>query len=292
MIEFRLRTKISKRELEQKIGKILTDDDYNVLLHRDTKVLMPDGRPLCIYRKRAIPEEVLDVTYPTLHELRHLQTDNRKDASGMPKLIRGKTTVTPQAVSSGILGAFDPTPRYQYCRLTAWTGKEMEKYRGLWPMFQNIAEHFERDVPDRFANQAQLAAQTKPEWVIEGTPFTTITVNNTYATGVHTDKGDLDEGFSTLACLRKGDFSGGRLVFPEYRVAAEMGHGDLLLMDAHQYHGNTKLELRSEDAERISVVCYYRSKIARCGTAEEEAERARKNAERRTTGGKVEVGTG
>jgi hypothetical protein len=110
-------------------------------------------------------------------------------------------------------------------------------------------------------------------------------VNNTYPTGVHTDSGDLEEGFSNLSCLRRGDYSGGIFVFPEYRVGFDMQDGDVLLMDAHQWHGNTRMELHSEDAERISIVCYYRTDMAKCGTAEEEAQRAFMAAEKRATAG-------
>jgi hypothetical protein len=112
----------------------------------------------------------------------------------------------------------------------------------------------------------------------------TFVTGNTYPTGVHTDKGDLDAGFSTIACLRRGEYTGGRLVFPEYRVAVDMHHGDLLLMDAHQYHGNTALVCacgtepnnycRECGAERISVVSYFRSKVTECGSPDEELRKA------------------
>ena len=58
---------------------------------------------------------------------------------------------------------------------------------------------------------------------------------------------------------------------PEYRIAIDLQDGDLVLMDAHQYHGNTQLELQSEDAERISLVLYYRTEMLACGTLMDEA---------------------
>ena len=100
-----------------------------------------------------------------------------------------------------------------------------------------------------------------------------MTVNNNYPTGVHTDKGDLDEGYSCLMALRRGEYTGGNLVFPEYRVSVNMKEGDLLLMDAHQWHGNTNIVKGSEDAERISLVLYYRTDMMFCGTMEAEAEK-------------------
>jgi len=123
----------------------------------------------------------------------------------------------------------------------------------------------ERYVPKRFAAQWARAEATDPAWRVPGTPFTTMTVNNTYPTGVHVDKGDLDVGFSCLAVWRRGQYSGGHLTFPEWRIAIDLQDGDLVLMDAHQWHGNTALELESEDAERISLVLYYRTKLLQCG---------------------------
>jgi hypothetical protein len=139
-------------------------------------------------------------------------------------------------------------------------------------------------VNDRYEAQMAEIDRTHPDWVVPGTPFTTITVNNTYPTGVHTDKGDLDAGFSTIAVLRRGSYTGGRFVFPEFRVAVDLQDGDLILMDAHQWHGNTALvcacgdkrtsSCRACGAERISVVSYFRTAMTSCGSEEEENQRA------------------
>jgi hypothetical protein len=159
-------------------------------------------------------------------------------------------------------------------------------------LLQRIGELMAENAPDRYAAQARQAKETSPEWVIPGTPFTTVTVNNTYPTGVHQDKGDLDEGFSTLVTFRKGDYQGGWLCFPEYRIGVEMQDCDLLLMDAHAWHGNTQFVPEPErdmtghlmgdpGFERISIVSYFRTNMTKCGSAEDEAERARVYAENR-----------
>jgi hypothetical protein len=288
-----------------------------------------------VYLPGALPTDLLEETYPTLHELRKLETDNRGLASGTQraKYFEASTRSRTKLVPSAIIGAFDPSARFQYCRLTAWSGKENDKYRSLFPIFEQIADRFAEHVPERYAVQMGKVNATHPDWRIADTPFTTITVNNTYPTGVHTDAGDLAEGFSTLAVLRRGAYEGGHLVFPEYRVAVDMQHGDVLLMDAHEWHGNVGLALfdpecdwcdqpavwrfdakrpdtgkvvtdrpacdvhfnaiKSQDimvgerrpvvkAERISIVCYYRTQFVTCGSAEEEAAKAAKSAEQRS----------
>lgn len=273
--EFRARTVIPDEELQSKVGKILTHDDYNLLASGPVRIFKPNGKPLLVYLPDIIPQELRDQSYPDLHKIRGT-TNNRGLASGSrrvgPKEPGKRAAAMP--VMSSIIGYFDATAPYFHCRLTAYTAKETEGWDKVQPLFKYIADKFAEMVPERYQAQMDVVNQTQPDWVIPGTPFTTITINNTYPTGVHTDKGDLDEGFSCLATLRRGDYTGGMLTFPEYRVAVDMKDGDLLLMDAHEWHGNVAMEKHSEDAERISIVCYYRTGMQACGTFDEELAKA------------------
>ena len=287
MIDIRLRSKISEKELEQKIGKILTENDYNILITKDTTVRFPNGQVGAIYLKEVIPKSLADNSYDVLHSLKSQQTSNRGLASGLPRLKRGSggtRTDTAKSIASAIIGNLDPVGAQQYCRLTAFSGKEFDKYKSLFPLFVFIGGQMKKFAPEKYNAQMEFVNRTNKDWVIEGTPFTTITVNNSYPTGVHTDKGDLDEGISPLAWIKKGDCQGGYLVLPEFRIAFKMGDRDLLIFDAHQYHGNTKLEMNSDDAERISIVSYYRTKMEECGSADEEYEKRLQYAERKING--------
>lgn len=292
MIDIRLRSKVGQQELDEKVGKIITEEDFNVLLTGPTFVRKPDGKPLCVYLPGVLADLMTPEVYKILHSLRTFRTDNRGLASGTPRATRGtQNRARAMLVPSAIIGAVDPGGVYKYCRQTAWTGKNMPQWQALQPLFQGVAGHLQEHVPDRYENQMEEVRATKPEWIVPGTPFSTITVNNTYPTGVHTDKGDLDKGFSTIACLRYGEYTGGTLAFPEYRVGVNMKHGDLILMDAHEWHGNTaivcpcgtKLKRCCETcgAERISVVSYLRTKITQCGSMQEELDRAIKGREKR-----------
>lgn len=286
--EIRVRTRISEAELEEKKGKILTPGDVNFTVTNDAIVRKPDGSLLLIYRRGALGNELLQSSYDVLHELRKHESNNRGLASGTPrhKLFKDAKWAYAENRPSTIIGAFDSNPPRRYCRLTAWSGRELDKFSSLFPLFQEIGARFHDNVPDRWAVQMSRVQATHPDWVIPGTPFTTITVNNSYPTGVHTDKGDLDEGFSTLAVLRYGDYTGGLLCFPEYRLGIDMGHGDLLLMDAHEWHGNTMIicsicgDYMNDGlhekcgTERISVVSYFRTKMTECGPMEAELTKA------------------
>lgn len=289
-----MRTRISDDELNTKIGRIVTDRDANLLLTGPAKIIKPDNRVLCVYLPAAMRTAVeAPGVWDLLHSLKSQVTDNRVYASGSPRYTdAGGQRRAARPVPSAVVGAVDPGGRTHYCRLTAWTGKHLPQWRSLQPMLQAVAGHLAEAVPDRYAAQAAEAARARPEWVVPGTPFTTITVNNSYATGVHTDKGDLDAGFSTITCLRRGDYTGGHLVFPRWRVAVDLQHGDLLCMDAHDWHGNTQMvcacgtDLNGPcpdcGAERISVVSYFRSNMVNCGSAQAEMTKAQQRADQRS----------
>lgn len=295
MIEFRARQSLTDEQLKPMWGKILTDDERSITVTGPARILKPNGDLLAVYVPGAIPHALREDSYATLHELRKIQTNNRGLASGMQRFgAEGHRTGT-APISSAIVGAFDPVGPYQYCRLTAFTGRETDKFAGLFPLFHNISAHMAEHVEARYKRQMVEAMKTKPDWVVPGTPYTTITVNNTYPTGVHVDKGDLGEGFSCLAAIRRGNYRGGVLTFPKFRVGVDMRDGDVLLMDAHEAHGNTALycndcgpagqPLRgmceTHGSERISIVCYFRTKMKDCGTLDEEAAKRVASAETR-----------
>lgn len=303
-VEFRLRTQVPQEELELKKGRLLKPSDVNIMLTGPTRVLLPRGQPLCVYWPGAIPEALRTLAYPALHSLRSVTTDNRSYAAASPgRFQQGKRSYGMVDVASALVGAFEGNTDggRSFCRLTAWTGKNWPAYETTWPLLQRISECFAAAVPDRYAVQMQYVHKTQPDWIVRGTPFTTLTVNNTYPTGVHTDKGDLEVGYSTLCVLRR-NIRGGALCFPEWRVGVELHDGDLLLMDAHHWHGNLPLEtgppsldgdLYETDpvkapgipSERISLVAYYRTKISQCGTAEEEGAKAVAWTEKRAARG-------
>src|SRR3954469_14347922 len=192
MIDLRLRTQITPAELDTKIGKVCTDDDYNLLLTRDARVRKPDGSLLCIYRRAAFPPALLAASYPVLHALKSADsgTTNRGKASGTERILSyGGTRPRTRPVHPSIIGAFDPEGQRRFCRLTAWTGAETEQFRELWPLFHAIAAQFAGLVPDRFAAQMGYRHPPQAEWVRPGPPVPPLPRNNPFPTRVPPDKG-------------------------------------------------------------------------------------------------------
>lgn len=291
MISVRVRSRVPQEELDLKVGKVLGDDAYNVLLTGPTRVYMPNGKLLCVYLPGAMAGHVTEEQYEILHSFRNQMTNARGAASGSTAVRAGAQKRSYfMHVSSNIAGAIDPISTYKFCRLTAWTGSNLPAWQALQPALARVGAQLSEHVPDRYEAQMEEIRQTHPDWVVPGTPFTTITVNNTYPTGVHQDKGDLDKGFSTIFTLRRGSYSGGIFVFPEFRVGVDLKDDDLILMDAHQWHGNTaitcscghKVTRYCDDcgAERISVVSYMRTAMVKCASESEEIRRAQNHREK------------
>jgi len=176
-------------------------------------------------------------------------------------------TTYANGVLSGIAGWFDRYPRIPYGRATSYTANNFEKFKMSYPFLQQLSKGFEEYLPERFAAQMSAANKLDPAFLVPETPFTTITVNNTFRTAAHYDAGDLNDGLSNLLTLSNdGKYTGGYLIAPEYRVAVNPRPGDLLLINNHEVmHGNTPI-VCPEGSERISLVVYFREKMLELGS--------------------------
>ena len=117
-----------------------------------------------------------------------------------------------------------------------------------------------------------MIKKTSKDFYIKGTVFTTITINKNFRTAIHTDKGDLKEVFGNLGVLQAGDYTGAYTILPKYGVGVDVRSCDIAFFDVHELHGNTEIKPIG-NAERISIVAYFREKMTECGSAEEELER-------------------
>ena len=202
------------------------------------------------------------------------QDDAKKEAERVANDLVCATTYA-NSVNSGIAGWFDRYPRIPYGRATSYTRDNWDKFQMAFPFLQSLAKGFKDLLPWRYGNQMEAASKIDPAFRIPGTPFTTVTVNKTFRTAAHRDAGDFDAGLSNLLVLSNdGNYTGGYLVFPEIRTAVNVRPGDLLLVNNHEViHGNTPIELGSDESERISLVVYLREKMLELGSKEYEETR-------------------
>ena len=200
--------------------------------------------------------------------------EQKKEAK---RIVEDHISMTTYAneVLSGIAGAFGRVPRMPWGRLAAYHDKNQDKFDKAVPFLQTLDDAFKTLLPKRHAAQKSFTDKLDSKFRIADTVFTTLTVNKTFRTAAHLDAGDYGDGFSNLLVLSNdGNYSGGYLILPEYRVAVNVRPGDLLLIANHTaIHGNTPIELGSETSERVSVVAYAREDLAELGTWEYEQTR-------------------
>jgi hypothetical protein len=278
-------------EVDPLAGHFLTPEHYDLLVEGETtRVNKPDGSPLLVYVRNAIPTELGAAAYQILSEsidYGDQGSRNRGIAGGYDeqgnlavyrptqKGTRSNTRVSANPVRSAIVGYFDRYTRMPFCRLCNYTRDNPEQWHALQPYIKHVDRVFAEHLPEQYARQRDIADRTSQDFVIKDTAFTTITVNESWRTATHKDAGDFRDGFGVMACLTSGTFQGGHLVMPKYRVGVAPTSCDVLLFDVHQWHGNTAMVGNPKRFRRLTQVFYYREKMIHCGTAEQELDRAK-----------------
>ena len=237
-------------------------DEDGSIPHEPTDVFKENGELLLSYRPGALSDSLCAEVLPALRRAAK-ETHNRELAAD-------------GTVLSGIVGYYDPYPRWPYCRLTAFTRDDADGWRDVLRLIYRMDAVYRQALPGRHAVQRKFVEVTSRDFRIEGTAFTTATVNRNQRFKAHRDKGNLKLGTVVMSVPRAVGFTGCRFCMPKYKVGVTLREGDVILFDGDEYHGNTAIVPTRDDYERISVVCYYRSAMIRCGTAEAELEKAKR----------------
>jgi hypothetical protein len=241
-------------------GQFLDARHYDRVVRDDAVVLRPDGRLLLLYAGDVLPPSLCEAVFEASKHL-HPTSDNRGTAAG------GHRRIAP----SDVFGFLDRYPTNPYCRMTGFTIDHDAEYETALPLFVAISRKYQELAPHHWEVQHRFADTVSPDFVIPGTTFTSVTINRDFRTAAHTDSGNYRPGLEAIAVLAGGRYEGCELVFPRYRTAVDMRMGGLCLADMHELHGNAPLVGRGL---RLSLVCYARAGMCRCGSAEEEWRRA------------------
>jgi len=275
-----VKSRVPAEQCRQWAGKHPEADHYSFVAHDDIDVYAPDGTYVLGLRRKAIRADVLEEAYPHYHWMRKFVSDNRGGYSGLQRKQVGRRSSTAEDVATTIGGYYENyTSRFPYCRATALLLNHPERWEAVLPCVQQVAEVYNTCAPVKYAHQMGIVSRTDPAWVISGTPFTTLTINNCVAAAYHQDKGDLKSGMGAMLVMRRGEYRGFELVIPEYRFAVDMHHGDVIVFNPVIWHGNRPVvQAHGEkvtDWERISVVHYYRQGITGCQSPEAELDKAK-----------------
>jgi hypothetical protein len=136
-----------------------------------------------------------------------------------------------------------------------------------------IAGAYERSNPALFERHKRLARAVRPDWLLEGGPFTSGIVNRDSPLPYHYDGGNFAGVWSGMLGFRR-DVAGSYLAVPEYDLAVEVADGSLTLFDGQGLlHGVTPFVKTSPHAYRFTVVYYSLEQMWKCLPPEEEAAR-------------------
>lgn len=261
--------KLSKEETNKTLGKYV--DSYTTIINTDADVYTTDGKLLLKFRKNVIEPSIIKRAVEALGSFVFLKSTDRGTAGASEK---GLGTGQKRPIKSNILGYFDRytisqkgkfkkdgTKPTEPCRPCRWNRDHPEEWKNdVVPFIQEIDKNYKSLCPEEHALQLEAASKTK--YRVEGTAFSTVTVNHNFRTAGHYDKGDFTKGFGNLVVYEKGSYKGGYIGFPKYDIAVNVRTGDFLAMDVHQLHANTALEVDGvEPPERISFVSYFREAI-------------------------------
>jgi hypothetical protein len=261
------------------------------------------GDCLLKLRRNVLPQRIIDDAYANLYDAAAPQ-DNRGVAGGkidpakirpteeigeiigdglrfLPKKADGTLSKTSRGnlTQGGIVGYFDRTGRFPYCRKTAYTRDHMERLQAATPIIRAVDECYSILRPQEYGLQLNQASETDPHWLIADTAFTTVTVNLNFPTAVHKDAGDFRLGFGNLTVMRRGgEYTGAFTCFPEFGVGVDVRERDVLMMDVHRWHGNTPMSAVNwrKKANRLALVMYYRENMFQCQSPAEEAAIAKR----------------
>ncbi len=281
--------------------------DYDTVVDASTDAYdADDGRLVFRFRRGVIPTASLDLARRVFGEIdaRMRPSFRRKSAAGRLDLERIREA-RPDVVAvepvgpGGFEGHFilksgkrlrDPMSNpvssfmagYNYDRYrglgvpTGFTAKHATEWRLSVPFFESIGSAFERAMPDVARHMRQWCAShdVAPRFTIGNTCLSTVAVNVNYESCYHVDNGDMPSGYSTLTAMRvDGDYQGGLLVLPRYRIAIDIRDGDLLCNQSHvDLHGNTAVRSLQKGAKRLSFVTYLKRLLMH---AERSVRRAR-----------------
>jgi hypothetical protein len=223
-----LEPKMTGDEIKAKEGAYFTEADADTIYEEDVDVYGLDDKGekklLARFRKHVIPLDLIKQGWEAYYQTA-AASRNRGAAAGpidlgsnywkkrKPVEIQGWSARYKQDgktskmrvnnnVYSSVLGYFEQTPFMGLpCRLTSYTQKYFQQYRHGLPFIQAIDGVFKDLIPDRHAKQ-KAAAEAAPQYQIEDTAFSSITINRNFRTAMHMDDGDFKEGTLFLSLER------------------------------------------------------------------------------------------
>ena len=316
---------MSDEKIAKKEGDYINSSFYKkhngILINENADVYRKDnGKLLLKIRKNVIPKELTKKPIESFVKTAQTLTNNRGASSGkldkkkipeyifknvnnslLKKKFRANIkfknkqnqdathSVTNYALSN-IIGYYDKPERANMkgpqCRLTAFNKNKIKEWKNALPFIKHVNKLFKHLTPKKYAKQLRRANKV-PKFKIKGTAFSTLTINYSWRTALHRDRGDFLDGFGNLVVCEDfnnpNEYTGCYTGFPQFGIAVDVRDGDYLAMDVHEWHcntefkkkGKTKKLLKKTERDRIinangwnfnrlSLVHYLRENMIKC----------------------------
>jgi hypothetical protein len=300
----------SEEELKTLKGTFLGDEYIHHIINEDTDIFDENGKFILSFRKniltknkigfhnykkfiglsrgRGLAAGPINKDSPYFKKRKLVDTKGIRTRYLTPSGNVSKMKVN-NPVSSVPLGYYDklkgPLNKNLPCRLTSYTNNHFDNFKEGLPFIEEISYNYRDIRPEEYTNQFNRG-YLKPDYMIDNTVFSTITLNRNFRTALHKDAGDYG-GIACLSVLEQGRWRGGLFMIPMYGLGINLREGDLLIADVHNWHCNSEIWTTKEDDiynnnmasdfshlnpelygnekySRISFVCYLREKLIEC----------------------------
>lgn len=239
---------------------ITSKSDWNII-NENYMIYDENNKLKAVFLKKIIPKELILIGREELQKYK-AKTTLRLDSAGFSNYMTPKNgdpiRKMANPVNSAVVGFYERNNFYP-CRQTILYKKHKKSFnKRTIKLIQHISNIFKKYCREQYNTQNDYIKKINPYMRLKGTVFTTLTVNQDFRTRSHYDKGDYSEGFSNLSVYNIGNFTGGELLFPEYKMGFNVQEGDLIFFDSHFFlHCNNPIK----GTGRISLICYIREKI-------------------------------
>lgn len=243
---------------------------YDRRINQDALILVPGDTITALLLKDCFSARLLKDAYE-LSKLIHDMPDRRPKALGsksMPRILNdgrvGTYDATPNSivkilerddVRQGVFGAVGATAGRRP-HLSSLTREKPDFLNRLRPLIEEVNLLYAQLLPSPYQFQRREVKKAPAEFRLWHTAFSSAYMPVHLRSGYHGDESNLRGGMSALLSL--GDFTGGQLVVPRWRIAFELMPGDLLLFDGLQLHGNLPIA-----GDRASLVLYCARGLSR-----------------------------